>query len=82
MRKLSRSEKAGMWEGLCVLFMGISGFLVLNQFAPRELHGVLPLWVLGLFLGLTILCGLNSWRHSGEQNARKILRKQVKKACY
>jgi len=78
---MKKVAKAELWGNLSVLFFGISGSLVFNQFAPKELHGILPLWVLGLFVGLTIVCGLNSWRHSGEQDVRQILKKNQRRFC-
>ncbi len=84
MRKLSRQEKSEFWEMVSVLCLQISVVLVLNQFVSPAIDAIVPsiapLWVLGLFVGLAIAAGLNSWRHSGEQSARKILRQSVKRS--
>jgi hypothetical protein len=76
MRKMSRAEKAELWGSICFVLSIVSVFSLLNQFVDPRIDAivpsVVPLWVPGLFVGLTILTAYNSWRHGREQTIRGI----------
>ena len=78
MRNLDHAEKVVLWTSITVLFAIICGFLWLNQLVPPAVDElvptILPCWVLGLFMGLTVLSALNSFRH-----ARKVEKTGVSK---
>ena len=80
---LTEREKASLWANISIVFFAISVALLFNQFVPKELDefisSIAPLWVLALFIGLTIVTGLNSWRHGRPQRPQDVIEKQTRR---
>jgi hypothetical protein len=68
MLMLNHAEKADMWGLISLCLAVIDGILVFNQMTPPAVDAliptILPCWVLGLSLSLTLLSGYNSIRHT------------------
>ena len=72
MRMLDHAEKVELWSGVSFVMFVVSVFLGFNQLVPPAIDElvptIIPCWVLGLTLGLTILSAINSYRHSRKAN--------------
>jgi hypothetical protein len=67
MQKLNHAEKVELWSGISIVCAVICGCLVINQMTPPAVDAlvptILPKWVLGLFVSLTLFSAINSIRH-------------------
>jgi hypothetical protein len=77
---MTKNQKMEMWGCIMLFFATIFSALLFNQFVDPRLDAItpsiFPLWVLGLFLSLTILSGVICMRiYFGKQTLRSIKRR-------